>query len=427
MTDAWVARAPDEPEVPERPAPSQYRELVRRACAPFREGPAQQWETERHIPRAALRTLAVGEVFHARWEPGPIRGLPYLVAMSEELFRCSSGLALAAMGHSEIFIGALRRHASTPAQQLLLKEALEGQAVGCFAATEPQGGSSLADVRSTAVSIAGGWRLAGTKRFVSNVGSATHAAVLARAEGAARPGDLSLFVLPLNLPGVRVDGFFDTSGVRSCDVGQITFDTAVPGDALLGSQGLGLLYASHLLQFERIAICAQLLGAAQTALDLATAYARRRTVGSARVMDKQVIRHRLALGYAELWNLQSRLSSLVDMAARENVMPSHQIAALKVTAGQTVTRLIDICVHVCGARGDTTAFPMERLARDCRIAGIGGGTDEVLTGIVASFIDRPDLVADEMLDRAVLADQPIPDLTATGGAARDRSRSNSGA
>lgn len=408
MTGASLARAPDEPGVP---APSGYRELVRRACESFHDGAARQWEAERHIPRAALRTLAAGGVFLARWEPGAIGGLPCVVAMSEELFRCSSGLALAAMGHSEIFIGALRRHASTPAQQRLLAEALEGQVVGCFAATEPQGGSSLADVRSAAVSVTGGWRLTGTKRFVSNVGSATHAVVLVRAQGAVRADDLSLFVLPLDLPGVRVDGFFDTSGVRSCDVGQITFDTAVPKDALLGSQGLGLLYASHLLQFERVAICAQLLTAAQTALDLATAYARRRRVGAARVMDKQVIRHRLALGYAELWNLQSRLSSLIDAAARENVMPAHEIAALKITAGQTVTRLVDICMHVFGARGDTAAFPMERLARDCRLARIGGGTDEVLTDVVASLIDRPDPVAEEMLDRAVLADQPVPDLT----------------
>lgn len=402
-------------------APAEYRDSVRRACAVFRDEAAGRWETERHIPRAALTTLATHEVFRARWEHGAIRGLSHVVAMSEELFHCSSGLALAAMGHSEIFIGALRRHARTPAQLRLLEDALDGRAVGCFAATEPQGGSNLADVRASAASTADGWQLTGTKRFVSNVGSATHAAVLARAQASTRPGDLSLFILPLDLPGVRVDGFFDTCGVRSCDVGQITFDTAVPRDALLGSWGLGLLYASHLLQFERVAICAQLLTAAETALDLATAYARRRTTGGERVMDKQVIRHRLALGYADLWNLQSRLSSLVVAAMRQDGMPAHSIAALKLTAGQTVTRLVDTCMQVCGARADTTAFPMEKLARDCRIARIGGGTDEVLADIVASLIDRPDAMADQLLDRAALADRPIRDLTAAGTATGDRS------
>jgi alkylation response protein AidB-like acyl-CoA dehydrogenase len=407
-------------------APAPYRDRVRRACAAFRDGAPQQWEAERRIPRAALTALAAEGVFRARWEPGAIPGLPHVVAMSEELFACSSGLALAAMGHSEIFIGALRQHARTPAQQSLLRDALDGQAVGCFAVTEPQGGSDLAALLATAVSTADGWRLSGTKRFVSNVGSATHAAVLARVPPPARaagPGaeGLSLFILPLGLPGVRIDGFFDMCGVRSCDVGQITFDTALPRDALLGRPGLGLFYASHLLQFERIAICAQLLAAAATALDLATAYARQRTIGDGRVMDKQVIRHRLALGHADLWNLQSRLASLVEMAVREDGMPAHMIAALKLTAAQTVTRLVDMCMQVFGARGGTTAFPLEKLARDCRIARIGGGTDEVLTDIVASLIDRPNAVAEELLDRSGLADRPVLDLRTVEGTAGDRS------
>jgi alkylation response protein AidB-like acyl-CoA dehydrogenase len=333
--------------------------------------------------------------------------------MSEELFGYSSGLAVAAMGHSEIFIGALRQHARTPAQQDLLRDALDGRATGCFAATEPHGGSSLAGLVTSAEPAAGGWRLRGTKRFISNVGTATHAVVLARVgspAGVDAADGLSLFILPLDLPGVRIDGFFDMSGARACDVGQISIDAALPADALLGRQGLGLLYASHLLQFERMAICAQLLAAAQTALGLATAYARRRTVGGGRVMDKQVIRHRLALGHADLWNLQSRLASLIEAAVREDGMPAHQIAALKVTAAQAVTRLVDMCVQVFGARGNSTAYPVEKLARDCRIAQVGGGTDEVLTDIVASFIDRPDPAAEELLDRAIIGDQPIPNL-----------------
>jgi alkylation response protein AidB-like acyl-CoA dehydrogenase len=138
-------------------------------------------------------------------------------------------------------------------------------------------------------------------------------------------------------------------------------------------------------------------------------------------MDKQVIRHRLALGYADLWNLQSRLSCLVEAAVHEDGMPAHSIAALKVAAGQTVTRLLDMCIQICGARADTTTFPMEKLARDCRIARIGGGTDEVLTDIVASFIDRPNAMAEELLDRMALTDQPISNLSASGGALRDRS------
>ena len=312
------------------------------------------------------------------------------------------------MGHSEVFIGALTRHGSGPSHAGLLADALSGSAVGCFAATEPQGGASLAGIRCRAVATDDGWHLTGTKRYVSNIGSATHVLVLARAAGAKEAAELCLFVVPADAPGVTVDGFFDASGVRACDVGQVTLDVRLPADALLGSRGLGLLYASHLLQFERMAICALLLSGAEWALELAAGYARYRHTDGGRVIDKQVIRHRLALARADLWNLQSRLTEIITFAEREQAMPPHQISALKLTAGQRAGEIVDMAMQIFGARGTTSAFPLERLWRDCRIARIGGGTDEVLADVVASALDRPARQADEFIAAAAAADQPAP-------------------
>jgi alkylation response protein AidB-like acyl-CoA dehydrogenase len=392
---------------PAGPGPEAYRALVRRAAESFDAVEVRGWETERHVPRSALAALAGAGVFAARWEQGAYRGAERLTVLVEEVFRRDSGLALAAIGHSEIFIGALTRHGRGEAHAALLRDALAGRAVGCFAATEPQGGANLAGLECAAERVPGGWRLTGTKRYVSNLGSATHAVVLARAGDAEGVADLSLFVVPLDTPGAVIDGYFDTSGVRACDVGQLSLDVRLPEDALLGSAGLGLLYASHLLQFERLAICVLLLAAAERALTLGAAYARERKVLGVRVMDKQIIRHRLALARAELWNLQSRLSELTSFVAREAAMPAHPISALKLTAGQRAAEIIDMCMQIFGARGNTGAYPLEKLWRDCRVARIGGGTDEVLADMVASYLDRADPEAEEFLAAAAAADTPI--------------------
>lgn len=388
-----------------------FRDAVRIAVKRFDGPTTESWETGRHVPREALAALATQGLFRLRWAPGAYGGLGHMTVLVEELFRCDGGLALAAMGHCEVFAGALARHGSAPQHAALLEDALSGRAVGCFAATEPQGGASLAGIRCRAVPDGGGWHLTGTKRYISNIGSATHALVLARANSAQEASELCLFVVPVDAAGVTIDGFSDSSGVRSCDVGQLTLDVQLPGHALLGRRGLGLLYASHLLQFERLAICALLLSGAEWALELAAGYARYRYIDGSRVMDKQVIRHRLALARADLWNLQSRLSDVIAFAQREQAMPPHQISALKLTAGQRVGEIADMAMQIFGARGNTSAFPLERLWRDCRIARIGGGTDEVLTDVVASSLDRPDPATDAFITAAAAADQPAATLS----------------
>jgi alkylation response protein AidB-like acyl-CoA dehydrogenase len=387
----------------------EFRVRVRDALDGFTAGEVASWEQTGHLPVKAVAELARHGIFRARWTPGAEGGLPLLVTLSQETCQLSSGLALAVMGHSEIFIGALTWLAASAGQVTLLEDALDGRAVGCFAATEAQGGSDLAGIRSTATPVPGGWRLRGRKRYVSNAGGASHVLMLARPEAARNAGDLGLFVVPLDNPGVTLDGCFDAVGIAACDVGQVSFDTVVPADAVLGSPGLGLLYATHLLHFERMSICAQVLAMADLSLRLAVAYARRRTVGGMRVFDRQAIRHRLAGCQAELWTLQGRLAELTTRIERQQTMPAREIAAFKLTSAEAAGRIVDTCMQVFGARGCMRGFPVERIWRDARMARMGGGTDEVLADLVAAGLDRADASVDVLLDEYLAADIPRPD------------------
>jgi alkylation response protein AidB-like acyl-CoA dehydrogenase len=362
--------------------------------------------------RLALAEFGRRGIFRERWAHGPEGGLSCLVVLAEETVVCSSSLAVAVMGHSEVFTGALYWLASAAAQRELLEAALAGRAIGCFAATEPHGGSDLTGISMTAVPTDAGWRLQGCKRYVSNLDGASHILVLAR-ESAREAGDLSLFWLPLDARGVVIDGFFDMIGMAGCGVGQLSLDVALPPEALLGQSGLGLLYATRLLTFERVSICAQLLASADLALRLAAAYARNRTAGGSRLMDRQVIRHRLARCQAELWQHQSQLREMVTAAERH--MPARQIAALKLTTAEAVERILDTCLQVFGARGATSALPVARFWQDSRLARLGGGPDEILAELVAADLDRPDVEAERLLASYLASDSPRPSTEPKAG------------
>jgi len=386
----------------------EFRARVRGVLDGFTADEVASWEQARHLPMTAVAAIARQGIFRARWEQGAEGGLSMLVALSQEACQLSSGLALAVMGHSEMFIGALTWLAETASQRALLEDALDGRIVGCFAATEPQGGSDLAGIRSTATRVAGGWRLRGRKRYVSNLGGASHVLLLARPDTAGDAGDLGLFIVPVDAPGVTVERYFDAVGIAACDVGEVSFDTVVPSDAVLGNPGLGMMYATHLLHFERISICAQLLASAELSLRLAVAYARRRMVGGARVFDRQAIRHRLAGCRAELWTLQGRLAELIARIERQQGLPAREIAAFKLTSAEAVGRIVDACLQVCGARGCMRGFPLERIWRDTRMARLGGGTDEVLADLVASGLDRTDPSVESLLDEYLADDALTP-------------------
>jgi alkylation response protein AidB-like acyl-CoA dehydrogenase len=386
-----------------------FRIRVRNVLDGFTASEVASWEQSRHLPMTAVAAIARHGIFRVRWEPGAQGGLSMLVALSQEACQLSSGLALAVMGHSEMFIGALTWLAVTADQKALLEDALDGRIVGCFAATEPQGGSDLAGIRSTATRVPDGWRLHGRKRYVSNIGGASHVLMLVRPDTSSDASDLGLFIVPLDAPGVTIDRYFDAVGIAACDVGQVSFDTVVPADAVLGNPGLGMMYATHLLNFERISICAQLLASAELSLRLAVAYARRRTVGGARIFDRQAIRHRLAGCQAELWTLQGRLAELVARIERQQGLPSREIAAFKLTSAKAAGRIVDTCMQVFGARGCMRGFPVEHIWRDTRMARLGGGTDEVLADLVASGLDRTDPSVESLLDEHLADDTEVPE------------------
>jgi alkylation response protein AidB-like acyl-CoA dehydrogenase len=393
---------------PPGPAAAGFREALRRGLAALGPDAARGWARSGHLPGHVIADLGRPGIFRDRWADGAAEGAALVVAMAQETAAVSSGLALAVMGHCEVFCGALHWLARTPGQAALREAALDGAIVGCLGSTEPAGGSALASIRTAAIREEGGWRLRGRKSYISNLGGASHILVLARPGDGLDPADLSLFIVPLEAPGVSVDGYFPAMGLEACDVGQVSLDTALPADAMLGMPGMGVAYLSRLLQFERLSICAQVTAGANAALGLAAAFARRRAIGAERLIDKQAVRHRLARCQSQLWLIEAALRDLVARTEAGRGV-GHETAALKLEASRVAGEVSDACLQVFGARGYLRSYPLEGIWRDVRLARIGGGSEEVMTDLIASRLDRPDQRRERELDELEAGNEPVPD------------------
>lgn len=386
-----------------------YRLRIREALAAFPASEVDRWEQDGHIPGTLVRRLGAAGAFRDRWAPGRTDGLPYALVLAEEIVALSSGGAgVAVTLHSEVFAGTLHRLARTPAQRELLESALDGRTIGCFASTEDHGGSAVGEPRTTATPTAdGGWHITGVKRYSSNAGRATHAVVIARSAAHAPGRDICLFVVPLDAPGVTVDGFFDKQAIRSCDLGRIRMDVTLPGDALLGAPGTGLIHANQALQLERLSVAAQGVAISRMALGLAIAHCRDRSVGDARLMDMQAIRHRLADAATALTAAEAFVHA-VTLGAMSGRNVAHESAALKLHCAHVTAQVVDETLQVLGARGVTSNYPVERWWRDARVMRLGAGSDEMMREIVAAGLDRRRDEYDARLGLFRAADQPRP-------------------
>jgi alkylation response protein AidB-like acyl-CoA dehydrogenase len=370
------------------------RERVRDVLGQFR-GQLAEWEQEGHLPRSLFAALGAARVFRDRWGAGAAGGLPRALAMVEEAAPLSGGAALALSIHSEVFTHALYRFGGER-HGAVLDAALRGEVIGSVAFTEPGGGSDLYAARTTATRATDGtWLLRGEKRFMTNIGRATHVMVFART-GAPRHA-FSLFLVPTDRPGVQVTRFFRTFGMRAADTGAITLDVRLTPEDVIGRADAGLMYTLRVLDYERIAGAAAAVASGRAGLALATAHLRERQQFGRRLLDHQALAHRLADRWADL----QAAAALVDSAcrsARGDDLPHHLVAAAKLVAARASLAALDEGIQFLGARGYTEDYPMERMYRDARVARIGGGTDEVLREIVVRHLDVPDAEASRQLD-----------------------------
>jgi acyl-CoA dehydrogenase len=276
--------------------------------------------------------------------------------------------------------------AGTPEQRAVAAELRRGDAIAGFALTEPDAGSDVGALATTAREEAGGWVLDGEKTLISNAGLATHYLLFATADRAAGKKGIAAFWLPADTPGLTVQPI--ALGVEH-PIGGLHLDGCrVAGGALVAPPGAGFGLAMRTLDTFRVTVGAASVGMARRALDAARAHVTTRVQFGAPLGETQLVQAHLADMLCDLD--ASRLLVLRAALAADRGAPVTVPAAVaKLFATEAAQRVVDSAVQLLGGRGVVQGEVVEALYRAVRPLRIYEGTSEIQRLIIGRALTRP--------------------------------------
>jgi alkylation response protein AidB-like acyl-CoA dehydrogenase len=302
--------------------------------------------------------------------------IAYSLAL-QELARGDASVAVA-VSVTNMVAELIWRQGTPAQQQQWVPRIASGELVaGAFGLSEPEAGSDPAAMRTVATKTPTGWRITGSKQWIT---SGDHAGVMvlwAVTEPGAGHRGISAFIVPGNAPGLSVTRLEDKLGVRASSTAQLALDNVEVGDdALLGQLGQGFALAMMALDGGRIGIASQACGIARSALDSAITYAKDRVTFGQPIIKHQAIAAMLA--DAATWLEAATLMTLRAAHAKQSGQPFSQLAAMaKLFASEHAWKICDIALQVHGGYGYVRDFPVERALRDVRVTRIYEGTSEI--------------------------------------------------
>lgn len=301
----------------------------------------------------------------------------------EEISRAWISAAGAVNSHSTV-AHAIVRHGTEAQRAEWLPRMATGGCRAALALTEPQGGSDLRALRTTAVRLPDGrWRLSGEKRFITNGRRAGLVLVMARLE----TGGFGAFLAPQPSPGMTATSDWDKLGFRGIETCDLVLDSLLlPADALLGGQPeQGWAQVMDALDAGRLGVAASALGLARAALDDAVAYAGGREVGGRPLAQHPTVQ--MHLGQLATALNAARLLTLAAAADKDRRGESGSGSVMaKVLASQTAQDAALFCLRLHGGYGYTREYRAERYYRDAPAYLVGEGANDLLFTLVGKRI-----------------------------------------
>lgn len=361
------------------------RQFAERELVPHLE----QWEEQGFIPREVHRTTADAGLLGIGFpeEVGGCGGSPVdglIVAEEIILAGGSSGLIAALFTH-----GIGLPHLVTAGDPALIdrvaRPVLAGYRIISLAVTEPGGGSDVASLTTKAVRDGDDFVVTGSKLYIT---SGTRADFFTTAVRTGGPGfgGISLLLIDRDLPGVSVSSPLKKMGWLCSDTAEIAFDAVrVPASNLIGPENEGFVAIMMQFAIERLSMSVQAYATAQRCLDLTIRWVRERETFGKPLAARQVVQHRIAEMARETDVARTYTRAVVDAwEAGDDVFM--RVAMAKNTAVLACDRVVDAAVQLHGGMGYMRESEVERHYRDSRILGIGGGTNEIMTEIIAKLL-----------------------------------------
>jgi acyl-CoA dehydrogenase len=361
---------------------------VQEAIRAFVEGEIQPnadaWDEAGAFPRELYREAGAVGLLGLGW-PAEYGGTPVdhvsKLLSSVELSRGGIGGVTASLGSHSIMLWPVIAGARDEVRREVVPGILSGERIGALAITEPSGGSDVAQLKTRATRVAGGWSLSGSKMFITSGMRADWLLVAARTGGPGAAG-VSLFLVDGAAKGLTRTPL-KKIGWWASDTAALYFDEVfVPDARLVGEVDQGFRLVMRNFNGERMTMAAGGLGYAMTCVEDALDWARERRTFGQRLVDHQVVRQKLVRMIDEVLPVQAWVLQLAQrLDAGES--PAGELALAKNHAARLMRDCADGAVQVLGGAGFLRGSRIERAWRDCKVYMIGGGAEEVMNDLAA--------------------------------------------
>ncbi|MER7189439.1 acyl-CoA dehydrogenase family protein [Streptomyces flaveolus] len=357
------------------------RDFVEREIVPFHADWERAGLVDREVWRSAGKLGLLGIDAPEEYGGGGVRDFRYQVLLSEEIMRVgATGIGFAL--HNDVVAPYLLELATDEQKRRWLPGFCSGDLVTAIAMTEPEAGSDLQAIRTTAFQDGDDYVLRGAKTFITNGIHADLVVVVARTRPGRGARGLSLLVVERDMPGFSRGRKLEKIGMAAQDTAELFFDDVrVPAGNLLGTPGRAFLHLAANLPQERLGIAAYAVAAAETAFAQTLEYCKNRTAFGQPVGTFQHVRFELAEMATEL----DVARTYVDRAVAEhNAGRLDAVAAAKAKwwATDVQRRVLDRCVQLHGGYGFMRETPVARAFVDNRVHPIYGGTNEIMKEII---------------------------------------------
>jgi acyl-CoA dehydrogenase len=356
------------------------RRFVEQEITPF----VDEWDEAGTFPRELYRKAAAVGLLGIGF-PEELGGVPgdefFSIISAQELARAGSGGVSASLMSHTIGTPPIARLGSEEMKRRVVPHVLSGEKISALAITEPDGGSDVANIRTKAQRVGDHFVVNGAKMFITSGMRADFYTVAVRTGGAGRAG-ISLILIERDTPGFSQTPL-KKMGWWASDTAALYFDDCrVAAQNLIGEENAGFSAIMFNFNRERLGMAAGANGFSQLCYEEALGWARERKVFGGRLIEQQVIRHKLVDMAMRINATQAYLEALAwRVETGDN--PIAEIAMLKNQATQTMAFCASEAVQIHGGMGFMRGTKVERIYREVKVNAIGGGAEEIMKELAA--------------------------------------------
>jgi alkylation response protein AidB-like acyl-CoA dehydrogenase len=369
----------------------QFRKLVREICEEKLAPRAPQIDEEDEFPWDVHKLFVENELMAVGFPEehgGAGGGSITMAVMIEEIARVSASASLIPLVNR---LGAIpvMLAGSERLKDELLGSISRGEHQMSYALTEPGAGSDARSMRTMFARDGDGFRLQGTKRFITGAGASDRYTVFATRDPELRARGVSAFVVHSEDDGFSVGKSEKKMGIRGSPTREVYLDhVRIPGDRMIGDEGEGFTYAMRTLDYSRPTIAAQALGIAQGAFDAAVRYAAEREQFGQKIAEFQGIQFMLADMAMEIEAARLLTYKAAALCDAQDPKLTYFASIAKCHASDTAMKVTTDAVQILGGYGYMREYGVERMMRDAKITQIYEGTNQIQRVVIARQVMR---------------------------------------